>query len=131
MPSDNPKHHPEHDPGFDQAKQTTTFGNIDYSRSQQARFYANHIASQVTLFDVRFLLSNVHLEHGTLIADETISVLMSPELALLLAQTAAQAVKNYNDSFGPIRSQGMLTGALATPDLNAPSNPPPPEPAAE
>lgn len=83
---------------------TVNLSNIDYSRTQQARFYANHVAAQVNLFDVRLLLSSVHIEGGKLIADETITLMMSPELAVVLQSMLTKSIQNYTDAFGAPRS---------------------------
>jgi hypothetical protein len=84
--------------------------NIDYSHAQRARFYANHVVAQVTLFDVRLVLSSVHIEGSKLIADEAVDLLLSPELAVVLQNVLAQSIQTYSGAYGGIRSAPGRTG---------------------
>jgi hypothetical protein len=76
---------------------------VDYSRAQMVRFYTNHVGAQVSFFDIRLLLSTVRIEDKRLVSDETVTVLMTPELAIVLRQILDKALQSYTTSYGAIR----------------------------
>ena len=102
--SDDTKRDQAPDQKTEFASKTVNFSNIDLSHSQHARFYANHVAVQVTFFDFRLLLSTVHVENGTLIADETLNVLLSPEMAKVLKDVLENSLQQFTALYGPLRA---------------------------
>jgi|ERR1017187_1039701 hypothetical protein len=101
------------------------FSNIDYSKTQGARFYANHISANATMFDVRLLFSDVDIdaEGGGLIARNTVTIMMSPELAGILQIALNQALGGYVSTWGPTRIEEVLKGAAER--MKAAHQPPP------
>src|SRR5690242_2341412 len=79
------------------------FGQIDYSKSQMGRFYANHAAASVTYFDIRLAFSAVQIDQGRVMADDTLTVLLSPELANIVHAVLGRAIENYVKTYGPLR----------------------------
>jgi hypothetical protein len=79
------------------------FSRIDYTKSQQGRFYANHVASNATLFEVRLVLSDVDVAGDGLSAVSTMTVLMSPELAQVALLSLTNTLETYTKSFGGTR----------------------------
>jgi hypothetical protein len=102
------------------------FSNIDYSKTEGARFYANHIGASATMFDVRLLFSDVDIdaEAGGLIARHTVTVMMSPELAGILQIALNQALGGYVSTWGPTRVEEILKAA--TEKAKATNQPPAP-----
>jgi hypothetical protein len=82
---------------------TVNLTNVDFSGAKQLSFYANHVAAQVTFFDVRLLLSIVRAGQGKLIAEETINLMMTPEFAIALKDTISAAIENFTQVYGPPR----------------------------
>jgi hypothetical protein len=83
-----------------------SFADVDFSRSQQnLRFYANHVATSSTLFDIRVLFSDVDPSpDGTkLIAVGTLTILMSPEIAEVLHKSLGNLLENYKADYGKSR----------------------------
>ena len=87
------------------------FSNIDYSKTQGERFYANHIAASATMFDVRLLFSDVAVAGDGLVARQTFTVMMSPELAGILQMALNQAMEVYTSTYGQTRVEDILKTA--------------------
>ncbi len=71
------------------------------------KFYANHAAVNISLFEIRLIMSFVN---GTnpqapshLLALESMLLSMSPELAYATHALLGKALENYNKTYGPIR----------------------------
>jgi hypothetical protein len=82
------------------------FGKIDYSKVQGGgRFYANHVATGATLFDVRIVFSDVDADipRGGVIANQMVTILMSPELASILELQLRSSLEGYIKSYGKTR----------------------------
>jgi hypothetical protein len=87
-----------------QGEKRVNFSDVDYSKSQGAgRFYANHAGTAVTVFDIRLVLSDVDVVGDGVAAVQTLTVLMSPELAQLVHELLGQALQNYTKAFGKPR----------------------------
>lgn len=103
MPSENQPDAKQEAGQLSEHQLNVPFGTADYSRTQRGRFYANHASGAVTLFDIRLILSAVHVDEDKVVADDTLDVFMSPELAALVHQVLGKALKNYADTFGKLR----------------------------
>lgn len=79
------------------------FGKIEASKAQGFRFYANHVAGSVNLFDIRLVLSDVDVAGDGLRPVQTLTVLMSPELAVLAHATLGRSIENYTKTYGKHR----------------------------
>jgi hypothetical protein len=79
------------------------FSRIDYTKSQHGRFYANHVATNATLFEVRLVLSDVDVTGDGLSAVSTMTVMMSPELAQVALLSLTNTLETYTKSFGGTR----------------------------
>jgi hypothetical protein len=112
MPDDNNQEEQETQVG------TFSFSNIDYSQTRHTRFYSNHVAGQITFFDVRLLLSSVHVADNKLFADETFHLIMTPEFATVLKQTLDAALQNFTAVYGPPRQPSVM--AVTTPETKQP-----------
>ena len=85
---------------------SANFGNVDFSRVQSiSRFYANHAGANITLFDIRLVLNNVEIDadKSKVMADETLTVYMSPELAHVVHTLLGQALATYTNLYGNLR----------------------------
>jgi hypothetical protein len=89
--------------------QQANMSNIDYSKTTETRFYANHVASNVTAFDIRMIMSDVDIDgtNNKLIANSTVAIIMSPQLAVFLYSTLGQAIQGYQAKFGSIPIPGL------------------------
>jgi|ERR1700733_10233138 len=78
---------------------------VDYTKARHVRFYAEHAGAQITLFDIRLLLSQVDLTETNqkVAARDTLTVLMSPELARMVYDVLGSALETYSTSYGPLR----------------------------
>jgi hypothetical protein len=106
-PQSEPAEGPDEDapevPEFATKLTKTNYGKVDFSKSQGIRFYANHVATAITLFEIRLVLSDVDLAGDGVAAVQTVTVLMSPELAKLTHGLLGQAIENYTASHGKLR----------------------------
>jgi hypothetical protein len=86
-------------------EQQASYSNVDYSKAHLGKFYANHVAAQFTLFDIRLLLSIVDLNAAAnqLVGQETLTVFMSPEIAALLHEILGKAIQQYKAKYGDLR----------------------------
>lgn len=87
------------------------FGKVDYSKTQNLRFYANHVAANATLFELRLVFSDVDIVNNGVSAVQTVNVLMSPELATLAYTVLGRSLDNYKKRYGGTR---LPTGATET-----------------
>ena len=88
---------------------------IDFGQADYRRFYANHVQSSMSLFELRLILSNIQgfdQERGKLVADEALHVIMSPELAWGLLGVLRNALHDYVKAYGPIRGAGNISPAV-------------------
>jgi hypothetical protein len=103
---------------------------LDFSQAEYKRFYANHVAASMSLFEVRAIFSSVQgLDPTTdkLIVDETMHIRMAPELAMALLQTLQTTLRDYMKLFGPMRpTRPFPPQATGTPE--APKTAPAPDP---
>ena len=79
---------------------------LDFSQAEYKRFYANHVAATMSLFEIRAIFSSVQgLDPTTekLVVDETLHIRMAPELALALIQTLQTTLRDYVKMFGGLR----------------------------
>jgi hypothetical protein len=108
---------PEPDVEIKPLRLSVPFGVADYSTTQRGRFYANHASGAVTLFDIRLIFSAVHVDDNSpkVVADDTIDVLMSPELAALVHQVLGKALNNYRETFGKLRLPDTTNAVASTP----------------
>jgi hypothetical protein len=92
-------------PVTEEPQKQAHWSNIDYSATSRTMFYADHVQANITLFDVRLLLSNVRVdsERGMLVAEQTLSLFMSPELADLTHTILGRALESYAKQFGRLR----------------------------
>jgi hypothetical protein len=106
MDNDNPIPHqnPSFAVGSEESK--VQYGKADFTKSQIHRFYANHVAANVTLFDIRLLLSDVDIAGNEVSAVQTVMVLMSPELATLAHSLLGKALDTYTKAYGRLRVGG-------------------------
>ncbi|SPF50688.1 hypothetical protein SBA4_4480008 [Candidatus Sulfopaludibacter sp. SbA4] len=79
------------------------YGNVDYSKAQSVRFYANHVAGNMTLFDIRLILSDVDVVGDHVSAVQTLTLLLSPEVAEMTRIVLEEALTKYGQSFGKVR----------------------------
>jgi hypothetical protein len=98
----------------------------DFSQAEYKRFYANHVATTMSLFEVRLILNSVQgIDPQTekLVVDETLNVRMAPELAFALLRSLQQTLKQYITTFGPLRPlpPSLASAALTGEALNAES----------
>jgi hypothetical protein len=83
---------------------TISSAKVDYSSVQTgARFYANHVQTGATLFDVRLVFSDVDPSTEGLKANSIVTILMSPELATILEAGLRSVIETYTESFGKAR----------------------------
>ena len=72
-----------------------------------AKFYANHVAVNISLFEIRLIMSFINgvnpQDSGHLLALETMLVSLSPELAYATHAMLGRALENYTNTYGPIR----------------------------
>jgi hypothetical protein len=96
-----------------EASKPILFANVDYSKTQGDRFYANHIAAGATMFDVRLLFSDVDIDAAgkVLLARQTLTVMMSPELAGILQAALNQAMEAYTSTYGQTRTAEIIKTA--------------------
>ena len=108
---------------------------LDFSQADYKRFYANHVAATMSLFEIRAIFSSVQgLDSTTdkLLVDETLHIRMAPELALALIQTLQRTVRDYVKMFGHLRPTRPFPPQAATPEApksestSDSSNPPQP-----
>jgi hypothetical protein len=85
------------------------FGNVDYSKTQHLRFYANHVATNATLFEIRLILSDVDVVGTSVAAVQTVTVLMSPEIAKLTHMVLGRSLENYEKLYGETRLPDSAT----------------------
>lgn len=112
------------EPSYEIAERTqeADTNNVDYSRTKESRFYANHVGTSATAFDIRLTMSDVDIDgkNNKLVANTTAVLILSPRLAVFLLQSLAQAIEGHQSKFGPIvMPQGSTVQA------------PPPNPATE
>ncbi len=100
------------------AQLTAKYELAGFSNTKRTRFYANHVTAAFTLFDVRLILSSVHVEKDRVEADETLDVMMSPELAALLVRVMAEGLQSYITTYGNLRG---MTAQVTTGPLEAES----------
>lgn len=95
-----------------------TTSNIDYSKTKHGRFYANHVGVNVTMFDIRLLLSDVDVDspNNKLVASETLTLFLSPELAYMIHTALGAAILSYTQRFGKLRLPEEL---IVSPDISA------------
>lgn len=89
---------------------------LDFSQAEYKRFYANHVTSTMSLFEVRAIFSSVQgidPQAGKLVVDETLHVRMAPELALALVQTLQTTLRDYVKMFGGLRPTRQFPPATA------------------
>jgi|HubBroStandDraft_1064217.scaffolds.fasta_scaffold641718_2 hypothetical protein len=109
----------------------------DFSQSEYKRFYANHVTTTMSLFEVRLILNSVQgIDPKTekLVVDETLNVRMAPELAFALMRSLQQTLRQYITTFGPMRPLPPSLASAALTDREAlkvepsadPSDPPQP-----
>jgi len=102
MPDESPN--PEQENRFaDLARQPA---ELDFSQAEYKRFYANHVATAASLFEIKAIFSSVQgLDPASekLVVDESMHVRMAPELALALLQQLQKAVSDYVRMFGALR----------------------------
>ena len=84
-------------------QKTVDFSKVDYSKAQGARFYANHAQTAVTLFDIRLTFGDVDIGNEGVSAVQTVTILMTPELAVLTHNLLGRAVRQYELSYGKPR----------------------------
>jgi hypothetical protein len=97
---------------------------VDFSQAEYKRFYANHVATTMSLFEVRAIFTSVQgLDPTTdkLVADETMHVRMAPELAFSLVQQLQKALREYVTLFGALRPTRVFPPVEPTPSASAPS----------
>jgi hypothetical protein len=74
---------------------------------QIGRFYANHASVNISLFEIRLIMSFVNGvnpdNQAHLLALESMILSMSPELAYATHALLGRAIENYTRSYGPIR----------------------------
>jgi hypothetical protein len=85
------------------------FGDVDYSKTQHLRFYANHVATNATLFELRLVLSDVDVVGTSVAAVQTLTVLMSPEIAKLTHMVLGRSLENYKKLYGETRLPDSTT----------------------
>jgi hypothetical protein len=88
-----------------------------------SRFYANHAAINISLFEIRLIMgfvSGINAENGHLVALEQFLVSMSPELAKAVHSLLGKALENYTHDYGPIRGP-IETKIKLTQQLDDPS----------
>ena len=91
---------------------TVNFGKVDYSKTQHGRFYANHVGVNMTLFDIRLILSDVDVAGDGVSAAQTMTVLMTPELAVLVHSILGKTLQNFTASFGKHRLPETALGLV-------------------
>ena len=127
---------PDESANPEQPARPDQIAQADFSQSEYKRFYANHVTTAMSLFEVRVILNSVQgLDPQTekLVVDETLNVRMAPELAFALLRSLQQTLRQYITAFGPLRPlPPSLAAAALTPEaLKAdpapdPDNPPQP-----
>ena len=93
---------------------------VDYSNVRKQTFYANHGSVAASLFDMRLIFNYIEGVDATtnkLTARENLTVLMSPELALLVCSALAKAVQEYTQKFGPVRPAPAVPRKLLEPSI--------------
>jgi hypothetical protein len=85
--------------------QEASMSNVDYSKTKETRFYANHVLANVTAFDIRMIMSDVDIDgiNKKLVANSSVVLVMSPRLAVFLQASLAQAIQGYEARFGEIQ----------------------------
>jgi hypothetical protein len=116
----NPNEHDSSEP-VSMEERKVQFGRVDYSKTNQMRFYANHVAANVTMFELRLILSDVDVVDDGLAAVQTVTVLMSPELAKLTHFVLGKSLDNYIKRFGGTRLPDSALQTLKTepPDIDS------------
>ena len=99
--------------------------NIDYSKAKHGRFYANHVGASTTMFDIRLILSDVDVDrtNNKLIANETVTLFLSPELAFMVHAALGAALFNYTRKFGKLRIPDNFVMPPSGPTDEAPEAP--------
>ncbi len=87
-------------------------GDVDYSTAQGMRFYANHAAASATLFDIRLVFSDIEIAGDHLKAIQTLTILMSPELAQMVHALLGRTLQNYKTANGPLRIPEKLLSKI-------------------
>jgi hypothetical protein len=82
--------------------------NIDYSKTAHTRFYAKHVGANLTMFEIRLILSNVDVENSGLVANSTVTLFMSPELASMANAALTSALFAYKSKYGKLRIPDTL-----------------------
>lgn len=101
---------------------TTTFSQVDFSKTQHSRMYVNHVGINSTLFDVRIVLSDVEPGAGAVAALHTLTVLMSPELAKITHLALGTALENYSKMHGEFRLPAGISISESESPLPEPSS---------
>jgi hypothetical protein len=122
MSTDKNKPDPASAPELESKQTMAQFGKVDYGTSQGLRFYANHVAANATLFDVRLILSDVDVQGDGVKAIQTLAVLMSYELAQLLHMTLGRTLENYAEAYGKSRLPEVAIGGIKS-DIKQPAKP--------
>jgi hypothetical protein len=99
------KTEPDSSPEIVGKSHAANMSNIDYTKTKHGRFYANHVAAGLTMFDIRLVLSDVDVdgENNRLVANETLTLFLSPELAFMVHASLGAAISNYTSKFGKLR----------------------------
>ena len=85
-----------------------------------ARFYANHVQLNMSLFEVRLVMNFIHgvnSENNHLMAMETMFISMSPELARATYNILGRALEAYQRQYGNLRFP-IGTEAVVGMDIN-------------
>ncbi len=79
---------------------------VDFSATPVVSFYTNFAQGQATLYDIRLMFSNVHgaPEHGKVLAEQSLHVLMSPELAASVHSLLGRIINDYKAQYGELRA---------------------------
>jgi hypothetical protein len=83
---------------------------VDYTNVVKRTFYANHGQAVSSLFEMRLVFNyvdGVDLGTNKLIGRENLTVVMSPEMGMLICRALATNLQQYVEKFGPLRLSGL------------------------
>lgn len=88
----------------EEAPQILRNNKVDFSKVEgNFRFYGNHASVSMTPFDLRLMVNDVDVVGGVVTAKQSLTLLMTPELATLIHIILGKSLENHAKNYGPPR----------------------------